>query len=574
MKIQLLNKTSGKRAGTLVMVLVLAAVATVTLVGILSWAGTNTNLTSRNNQYIRSQVAAEAAVEKVLAKVGDDYQNYGITLVVANLNSYRSTVPTGNEYGYWNNYRFMDESGAANHTSVDWLPMASNNLVSPKYKGLKGYGYNMRIVSQAQELGTPFGLSARVEQSLSFSMIPVFQYAIFYNEDLEFNRCAPMVVTGPVHCNATIYGVPFSTLDFKDQVTASGKIKMTQCKPGDPQPAGSGTTRFYSTKTENVPTLNLPLGTNNTSASARQIIEMPPAGENPASLLGQLRYYNQADMIITVSNNGVLKAYTGLWDNFATTIPSNALSLFVTNMSFTDQREQKSVKGIEIDIDKFRRWNCTNQIIANRHGDISTLYVVDQRANSSSTMYAVRLANGQCLPPKGLSVATSNPLYVKGNYNVCTNASSSYSLNASPVNLSTTNTSQTKPASFASDAITFLSANWDDATSTKDYKTRIPAATTVNAAILAGNSVTTNNNFGGGVHNLPRFLENWDKITFYINGSIVSMFPSQIAIGLWSRNYYAPPDRYWGFDSNFSDPAKLPPATPQMRLMIRGKWKD
>ena len=63
-------------------------------------------------------------------------------------------------------------------------------------------------------------------------------------------------------------------------------------------------------------------------------------------------------------------------------------------------------------------------------------------------------------------------------------------------------------------------------------------------------------------------------MNFNLNGSIVSMFPSQIAIGAWSLSYYNPPNRYWSFDTNYNDPSKLPPATPQFRLMVRGDWKD
>lgn len=570
MKTQIFPSTGRETASTLVLVLVLAAAGTVTLLGILGWSRTNTNLVGRHNQYLRSQVAAEAAVEKIVAKVGADYQNYGVPLVVANLDTYRATVPTASEYAYWSGYRFLDERGAANRVSVDWLPLTTNTFLSTKYKGLRGFAYDMRIVSLAQELNTPYSIATRVEQNLSFSLVPIFQYAIFYNGDLEFNRCAPMVVTGPVHCNANIYGVPFTTLDFNDQVTAAGKLWMNICKPGDSQGAGSGKTYFHSSHTENVPSLNLPLGTNNTAAAAHQIIEVPPWTESANSLLGQLRYYNQADMIITISNS--VRVTSGLWDNFSTVVPwTNQASLFVkTNLSFYDDRENKTVRCTEIDIDKLRRWNWTNSFIGHNNGrDISVLYVADLRPNSGGATYAVRLVNGQCLPPKGLTVATFNPLYVKGHYNVCTNACTSATVNPTPVNLGTTNTTQTKPASFAADALTILSANWSDASSSGN-----PSDMTINAAILAGNSVTANNNFGGGVHNLPRFLEDWTGDDFYINGSIVSMFPSQIAVGLWSRSYYAPPNRYWGYDANFNDPTKLPPATPQVRLMVRGQWLD
>src|SRR6185503_18868896 len=93
----------------------------------------------------------------------------------------------------------------------------------------------------------------------------------------------------------------------------------------------------------------------------------------------------------------------------------------------------------------------------------------------------IRLINGQTLPSRGLTVASPNPLYVKGHYNQPTTA-----------HLGTTNTSNAKPASLVSDALTILSANWTDASSSADYETRNAASTTVNAAILTGIVETTN----------------------------------------------------------------------------------
>jgi hypothetical protein len=52
------------------------------------------------------------------------------------------------------------------------------------------------------------------------------------------------------------------------------------------------------------------------------------------------------------------------------------------------------------------------------------------------------------------------------------------------------------------------------------------------------------------------------------------MFYSQIATGKWAKEaaYYSPPTRQWAFDNNFMNPAKLPPATPAFRVMVRGDW--
>jgi hypothetical protein len=100
----------------------------------------------------------------------------------------------------------------------------------------------------------------------------------------------------------------------------------------------------------------------------------------------------------------------------------------------------------------------------------------------------------------------------------------------------------------------------------------------VNAAFLAGIVPTVSGSYSGGVENFPRFLEDWGGDTFTYNGSMVVMFPSTYAIGQWrgtgsSIGIYNPPVRNWSFDTNFRDPAKIPPGTPSARVLVRATWK-
>jgi hypothetical protein len=180
--------------------------------------------------------------------------------------------------------------------------------------------------------------------------------------------------------------------------------------------------------------MSLPIGTNNTPEAIREIIQPPPAGEDPNSPMGRLRYYNQSEMILTVSDSGI-SATSGRFNNFATTIPTNQLAGFViTTNSFWDEREKKTI--------------ATNAVLRPVLGskDVSSVYVVDNRTLAGSQLRAVRLVNGQQLPSLGLTVATARPLYVWGDYN-----------QANAANLGTTNTTTTYPASIVADAITILS---------------------------------------------------------------------------------------------------------------------
>jgi hypothetical protein len=176
---------------------------------------------------------------------------------------------------------------------------------------------------------------------------------------------------------------------------------------------------------------------------------------------------------------------------------------------------------------------------------------------------AVRVWNGRVLPSRGLTVSTASPLYVWGHYNQ-TNA----------LNLGTTNTFTTQPASLVADAVTILSQAWLDARSSQVLANRVAANTTVNAALLTGVVETTLGKYSGGMENFPRFLETWGSgNTFTYNGSMVKMFPSLYATNAWGKDeVYVPPRRNWAYDVSFNNPNRLPPLTPSLQKVFRGSW--
>jgi hypothetical protein len=274
-------------------------------------------------------------------------------------------------------------------------------------------------------------------------------------------------------------------------------------------------------------------------------------------------------------------------------VTTNFPWLTITN-TFTDQRENDLVKVTDINVTNLTTWLVTNKTMNAKFPNTAgvygvsnapnILYVADNRTyNTSSQLTAVRLKNGQIIPtnmvniagnnqPSGFTVATPNPLYVWGNYN-CPN--SAY--------LSTTNTTTDYPASLVSDALTILSPAWVDSQSTialggtgKNKAT----STTVNAAILTGIVSSTGsdaNSFSGGVHNLPRLLEDWGNggsVTLTLNTSIVNLFNSIYATHQFENpgNYYYAPTRKFSFDLNFLDYTKQPPGTPMLGYVLRSQW--
>ncbi len=562
--------SSADRGYVVLLVLVFVGVGLGVFSGVYKWTNTTSVINDRNNYYNQALSAAEAGSERAISFINRDFLNQNFA--PSKTNFYATMVPT-NDWAA--DYQFTDGRGSVGKLRVSSTStMVTTNLES-QFAGLYGLVYSMSVMSQARPVHCNYNMNAAVRQDLQLASIPVFQFAIFYGMDLEINPGAQMRITGKVHGNSCIYAAPVVGLEFLDDVTAVSRIYHYR-HPSDPTGGSKVEPVYRKENMENVSSLTLPIGTNNTPQAVRDILNLPPAGENPLSPLGQQRYYNLCDLVIATTTSNVL-VYAGAWKSFAyvgkdvnPTQPTASYSFVNSTASFYDAREKKWTQTTEIDVGKLKTWmnnagsalNFSAQFSMGH--DLNSVYVYDQRPPGAK-LPAVRVSNARELPPSGLTVATALPLYVKGHFN------------APIITAGSTDTSATEPSSLIGDAITILSGSWSDSASATLM--RDATHTTVNAALLAGIVPSTvsagTKKYSGGVENFPRMLEDWSGQTLTYNGSMVVLFPSQYATNFWvtTGNYYNAPTRKWAFDVNFLDYDRLPPATPQMRKLVRGQWR-
>jgi hypothetical protein len=187
----------------------------------------------------------------------------------------------------------------------------------------------------------------------------------------------------------------------------------------------------------------------------------------------------------------------------------------------------------------------------------------------------VRLVNGALgnLPLRpdngqgGFTLASEQPAYVLGNYNA--NAAGFGDPHAA--------------AAVLADTVTLLSNSWRDTSSFTSPATvagRAAATSYYRLAIASGKNINfpqpafagVPQDFGtdGGVHNFLRYLENWGGQSLNYQGSMVSLFYSQYATGVFKccGTVYSPPTRAYAFDTDFLDLSKLPPGTPKFRDVV------
>lgn len=611
MKIFIPSLANRRQGFALLMVMIMAGVSLLILAGAMSRSASIAAINQRNNEYVECNNVAEAAVEKAFAILAYQFQGYGVAGASNALAAIRSNIPMSSEYGYWTNYVFSDGAGNTNKTYVNAAYSYAGSLPSA-YSGLFTTNAPVyRIVSNVRKVGSTTGITGTAQEDVLLALVPLTTWAIFYNGLLEFSTCATMTVNGAVHANGGVYYGSGSDLVFNGDVEATSGISSPKNNGAGPWTTSNDNTDFNAKEITNAPSVTVSLNMTN----SHFLIDIPPAGEDPStSSLGQQRLYNEAQMVLVVTNgtgsgagtnptviltmqsgiNGAVngsdlsKAVWTLTNATTANLATNFPFLSLTN-SFYDQRELKTNIITDINVGTFATWSATNSRVQGKlpasSGVYPTiLYVADQRKGTTAQpgqLSVVRLNNGAQLPANngmGFSVATQNPLYVDGNYNTQIAGS------AANASASTTNTTYTVPAALLSDSLTVLSGSWTDSESkTKsqtysDGSTAFDAAnTTINAAIITGTIPSTGNTdttFSGGVHNLTRLLEDWSGKNLYLNTSILRLFDSQMANHQFMKpgTYYEPPTRHFSFDLNFLNPAKVPPGVPTALVPIRFAW--
>jgi Tfp pilus assembly protein PilX len=118
------------------------------------------------------------------------------------------------------------------------VPLAPNPIVIPpgrQYAGLNAMEYRYTVYSTAAKqnnAGTPIDQAdARTVLQMNFTsrIVPLFQFAVFYDGDLEMNSSSDMTIGGRVHTNANFYVQPNTATaavrtTFLSPITAVGSI--------------------------------------------------------------------------------------------------------------------------------------------------------------------------------------------------------------------------------------------------------------------------------------------------------------------------------------------------------------
>lgn len=473
-----------------------------------------------------------------------------------------------------------------------------------QYLNAQEYRYTARAIALDSQDRTEALLELRFKSRL----VPLFQFAAFYDKDLEILPGPTMTLAGPVHTNGDLYlNTENSSPGFtvQGQVTTAGNLYRGR---KNTNVCNSNPVRVYNplNPLSLVPTCSsrvevespdvtgwngmIQIGVPEVTVPEPEVLDPEP---------GQV-YWDKADLRVvlaldaggnldtTYSTNGVqVRNQDDSVNVDATNIlyacsgyvrrngAGSTLSAVGTSNAFYNNREALTIRMLDVDMRSL--FDCLHnsdwfgsgkELDDDSEGGLVLYFtVVGPNSEASSNNYGVRIRNGSQLRAtvggaplvRGVTVVSNQAVYVQGDYNATNRI----------------------PAAVLSDSFNVLSQYWfnsstnefRDSLSTQVLTNRPASNTTQNLAILSGTDTTggvegeggQGGAYNGGLENYPRFHENWSGRTYTYNGSFVSLNRPRHVDGAWlyGAPQYTAPNRVWNYDTSFNNAANLPPLTPR-----------
>jgi hypothetical protein len=375
------------------------------------------------------------------------------------------------------------------------------------FENLEAQEYRYSLFSEA--IGPDGRTEAILEMVFKSRLVPMFQFAAFYDKDLEINPGPPMTLNGRVHTNGDLYLGPGEILTIEGQTSTAGRLFRGRkdenvCRETDTTgiveirgadgvyrrlQCQGGTRRAYS-QSEVAPWGGrIQVGVNRVTVPAPEELDPDPGRTyfSQAHLRLRLNLFNNPPTVEVVRQDGNV-------DFFATsdlnvcpgTIGGPPGRAVGHSNTFFDNREGKAIQMLEVDLRALLDCVHLRNLLgggvrlddATYGGLVFHLTVHGPNSRARGNGYGVRIRNGayigSSIPgaprPRGLTIVSDQPAYIQGDFNRNENWI---------------------PAAFLVDAINILSNAWDS-----DHRSRQPLAqrraseTEVNAAFLSGTDTT------------------------------------------------------------------------------------
>lgn len=442
------TKSGGSRSGmAMILVLGLGLVVLALGMAMLTTSGGLLRNTVDNKERIRARYAAEAMIAISIAETVEKANEYfGATLKVDAKD--KQEMETGD--GVMASAKFPDRSSAKPVQEV---------IAEGRLKGMMGLKIPILIEATGQSKGNA---KAQIDADVGLYQVPIFQFGVFYEGNLEITPGPDMNVFGPVHTNSNAFFRAAGTVTFQGPVTASGTIYHWY--------RDGGKMRYHYTP-DTVKYLEPSLTTTITAISSttkpiaiggifnidqgREKLVMPIGGTEPRNLIG-LRDSFDNEALKFQKYDWKIRCSTGTTTCGKSRFVNgtNPKPAWITGPRvFFDRREDRWVKVWDFDVAALTASGFADSIF---YLADTVLFAKDSGYKKSFLLNAFRIVNASYLP-RNMTIASANPVYIQGNFNIANPTGS-----CKPADYSGTVPDSLKycNAQIAADAVTLLSPNW------------------------------------------------------------------------------------------------------------------
>jgi len=561
-----IKRKNQQGTAVLATVIVIMSLILASAVGMLSWSRKSYKYAVRKTEDSRMFYIADSGVRYALKRIIKDASESALNLTgISNeFMTISSTLIPGNEFAISKYTITETQTNGIFSDNVDKLFVLE-----------KAYEIRCQVTNIVQNNIHPN--YAEVACTLGDFSVSLFQFGLYYQDmELELHPGSTETkIGGKVHSNKSMYLAPYGRIKFLESVTCADGIYHGGFAGDERRRTGTGSIYFkdengnfinmktnstdfldsddpewklkslerwdgsIQTKDHDIGTIQLPF--ENSLSNARVLVESDPCTNEPYSV-AKHRFENKAGLVLTM--DGDVYEQSGEITNAEYT--SRVFIDNITNLNwavstneffnrrnmdyYTNDFEKGMVYPIDIDIELFNAWVFAQPSSLSFKDSSSSRAGILYIEQTNATGHAVRISNAEELYPLpgGFSLATPNPLYVRGDYNI--KIGGNYNTNY--------------PSALLSDAMTILSENWIDEDNKvwpewiirnrqSGYYSGLEKAcnTTINTAIMTGSAMTTENineyRFSGAANNLVRYLENWNYREFKINGNQTCLWPSK-----------------------------------------------
>jgi len=561
------NPNRNRRGIAMGMVLLIGIVVLVLGMAMITNSGGLLQNSVDAKQRIRSRFAAEGMIAIELARLDDlKNRNLGSALTLDEIPMRSMMTGNGEMAG-------ADPVKQANASGQELI-------TSGTFKGMSGFRAPFVIHTTAT---APGGAKTQIDAEAYLFQVPIFQFGVFYDGNLEIAPGPDMTVLGPVHTNGSAYFRSSNGLTFQGPITATGSIYHWHRPRADNKLRYQLTPQAPETFTPILTDYVDPMKSSTEPPAVDGIRNVKQGSERLTLPIGNAQ---PRELILPCNSSDAAALKLQKFDCLIPTRSSarfiyrgQALPRWISGPKvFFDRREDRWVKFWDFDVALALASNPRDSIF---YMNDPVVVNTDRGTKRSYMLNAFRLVNGATLA-RNASFVSGNPVYILGDFNKANPAGT-----CRPADISGTVDDSLKycNAMIAADAVTLLSPRWTendfahrgmdgsleqsfanprwtvarawedppftlsggsarfDGTEytygfSDDYDaTGYNPTIRLNAAILAGNKPTAqhhlvsgesdsafDSNYEGGWHNTLRFLEDLGGATVEFRGSFVCLW--------------------------------------------------